>query len=71
MDDRIRRSDHSLYVAIIYPLVRIPVYDPCLENFIGERRGSARPDAQLNPPHIFLTPLPVYHYRPDPPPDNF
>ena len=44
---------------------------PHLEGFIGERGGFAHPDDQLNPLHIFQTPLHVYHFRSEFPPDIF
>ena len=58
------RSPNDLYLFTINFLMCIYVYDlpPLpLEGFTGNIHGSARPDAQSNPPHICQTPLPVYH----------
>ena len=60
------KSANYLYIATITPLVSIPVYPPLsLEVFIGDGRGYYRLDAQPNSPHIFQTPLPVYHSNSD------
>ena len=67
------RSDHVLYIAnIAHLLVYLcnPPPHTLLEDFIEEIRGYDNTDAQTNPPRLFQTPLPVYHYRSEFPPDN-
>ena len=64
MDDKITRNAHVFYLAIIYSLVHIPVYTPPLQdNFVGIRRGSARPDDQPNPfSHLSISTAYVLFY---------
>ena len=51
--------------------VSICMTSPHLEIFIYNRRGSASPYSQPNPPHIYQTPLHVCHYRSYFPSDDF
>ena len=55
------RNAHGFYLSKMALIMRIPVYPPPPEYFIGEIHGSDRPDPQPNPPPFYQNPLPAYH----------